>query len=26
MQAVRALGKKAGVTLNPGTHESGIEP
>jgi len=26
LQAVRALGKKAGVTLNPGTHESTIEP
>ena len=26
LQAVRALGKKAGVTLNPGTHESAIEP
>ena len=26
LQAVRALGKKAGVTLNPGTPESMIEP
>ena len=26
LQAVRALGKKAGVTLNPGTPESTIEP
>ena len=26
LQAVRALGKKAGVTLNPGTLESTIEP
>jgi ribulose-phosphate 3-epimerase len=26
LQAVRALGKKAGVALNPGTHESTIEP
>jgi ribulose-phosphate 3-epimerase len=26
LQAVRALGKKAGVTLNPGTSESTIEP
>jgi ribulose-phosphate 3-epimerase len=26
LQAVRALGKKAGVTLNPGTSESAIEP
>ena len=26
LQAIRALGKKAGVTLNPGTHESAIEP
>jgi ribulose-phosphate 3-epimerase len=26
LQAVRALGKKAGVTFNPGTHESAIEP
>ena len=26
LQAVRALGKKAGVVLNPGTHESAIEP
>jgi ribulose-phosphate 3-epimerase len=25
LQAIRALGKKAGVTLNPGTHESTIE-
>jgi ribulose-phosphate 3-epimerase len=25
LQAIRALGKKAGVTLNPGTHESAIE-
>ena len=26
LQAVRALGKKAGVVLNPGTHESALEP
>jgi ribulose-phosphate 3-epimerase len=26
LQAIRALGKKAGVTLNPGTPESSIEP
>jgi len=26
LQAVRALGKKAGVVLNPGTHESVLEP
>jgi ribulose-phosphate 3-epimerase len=26
LQAVRALGKKAGVTLNPGTPESMVEP
>src|SRR5262250_1519058 len=26
LQAIRALGKKAGVTLNPGTSESAIEP
>jgi ribulose-phosphate 3-epimerase len=26
LQAIRALGKKAGVVLNPGTHESVIEP
>jgi ribulose-phosphate 3-epimerase len=26
LQHIRALGKKAGVTLNPGTHESTIEP
>jgi ribulose-phosphate 3-epimerase len=26
LQAIRALGKKAGVTLNPGTPESLIEP
>lgn len=26
LQAVRALGRKAGVVLNPGTHESAIEP
>ena len=26
LQAIRALGKKAGVTLNPGTPESMIEP
>lgn len=25
LQAIRALGKKAGVTLNPGTHESTLE-
>jgi ribulose-phosphate 3-epimerase len=25
LQAIRALGKKAGVTLNPGTHESSVE-
>src|SRR5262249_37670151 len=26
LQAVRALGKKAGVTLNPGTSETSVEP
>src|SRR5579863_3144138 len=26
LQAIRSLGKKAGVTLNPGTPESTIEP
>src|SRR5215211_6329288 len=26
LQAIRALGKKAGVTLNPGTSEATIEP
>ncbi len=26
LQAIRALGKKAGVALNPGTHESAVEP
>ena len=26
LQAIRAMGKKAGVALNPGTHESAIEP
>ncbi len=26
LQAIRALGKKAGVVLNPGTHECAIEP
>jgi len=26
LQVIRALGKKAGVTLNPGTSESAIEP
>ncbi len=26
LQTIRALGKKAGVVLNPGTHESAIEP
>src|ERR1700740_591588 len=26
LQAIRTLGKKAGVTLNPGTPESAIEP
>src|SRR3954447_23858153 len=26
LQAIRALGKKAGVTLNPGTSENTIEP
>jgi len=26
LQAIRALGKKAGVTMNPGTPESSIEP
>src|SRR6516165_3258454 len=26
LQANRALGKKAGVSLNPGTHESAVEP
>jgi ribulose-phosphate 3-epimerase len=26
LQAIRALGKRAGVTLNPGTAESAIEP
>ena len=25
LQAIRALGKKAGVTINPGTHESTLE-
>ena len=25
LQAIRALGKKAGVTMNPGTHESTVE-
>jgi ribulose-phosphate 3-epimerase len=25
LQAIRALGKKVGVTMNPGTHESSIE-
>jgi ribulose-phosphate 3-epimerase len=25
LQTIRALGKKAGVTMNPGTHESSIE-
>ncbi len=25
LQAIRALGKKAGVTMNPGTHESAVE-
>jgi len=25
LQAIRALGKKAGVTMNPGTHESSVE-
>jgi ribulose-phosphate 3-epimerase len=26
LQAIRAMGKKAGVTLNPGTSETAIEP
>jgi ribulose-phosphate 3-epimerase len=26
LQTIRALGKKAGVVINPGTHESAIEP
>jgi ribulose-phosphate 3-epimerase len=26
LQTIRALGRKAGVVLNPGTHESAIEP
>ncbi len=26
LQAIRALGKKAGVVINPGTHESVLEP
>ncbi|TVR10743.1 MAG: ribulose-phosphate 3-epimerase [Salinarimonadaceae bacterium] len=26
LQAIRALGKKAGIALNPGTHESAVEP
>jgi ribulose-phosphate 3-epimerase len=26
LQAIRALGKKAGVTMNPGTPESAVEP
>jgi len=26
LQTIRALGKKAGVVLNPGTHEAAIEP
>jgi ribulose-phosphate 3-epimerase len=26
LQAIRGLGKKAGIVLNPGTHESVIEP
>src|SRR5262245_11228101 len=26
LQAIRALGKKAGVSLNPGTPESSVEP
>jgi ribulose-phosphate 3-epimerase len=26
LQTIRNLGKKAGVVLNPGTHESAIEP
>ena len=26
LQAIRALGKRAGVAINPGTHESAIEP
>jgi ribulose-phosphate 3-epimerase len=26
LQAIRALGKKVGVTLNPGTSETAIEP
>jgi ribulose-phosphate 3-epimerase len=25
LQAIRALGKRAGVTMNPGTHESAVE-
>ena len=26
LQTIRALGKKAGIVLNPGTHETAIEP
>jgi ribulose-phosphate 3-epimerase len=26
LQTIRALGKKAGIVLNPGTHEASIEP
>jgi ribulose-phosphate 3-epimerase len=26
LQTIRALGKKAGVVINPGTHESAVEP
>jgi ribulose-phosphate 3-epimerase len=26
LQAIRAMGKKAGVAINPGTHESAVEP
>ncbi len=26
LQTIRALGKKAGIVINPGTHESAIEP
>ena len=26
LQTIRSLGKKAGIVLNPGTHESAIEP
>src|ERR671921_1166236 len=26
LQTIRALGKKSGIVLNPGTHESAIEP